>query len=350
MKKILAEFKVNYIQVLDERGEVDKKLMPKFSKNQIKNMYELMLLTRAFDEKALLLQRQGRLGTYAVSRGQEAAQIGSALALKNDDWVVPSFREQGVFIALGYPLHQLYQYWGWDERGMNIPKKFSILPITIPVSAQIPHAVGIAYALKLRNEKKVVACYFGDGGTSKGDFHEGLNMAGVWALPVVFICQNNQWAISVSRKKQSASKTLAQKAISYGFEGIQVDGNDVFGIYKVVSEAVKKARSGKGPSLIECFTYRIGDHTTSDDASRYRSKKEVESWIKKDPIERLRKYMKKKEMWTKMYEKQLKKKIGKQVKEAVERFEKIPKQNPEEMFRYVYAEMPWFLKEEMRDI
>ena len=217
------------------------------------------------------MQREGRIGTYASIWGQEAAQVGSALALTDGDWIFPSFRESGVLVARGYPLWMLYRYWTGDERGMSAPEGLNVFPMSVPVGTQIPHATGAAWAMKLKGHKNVAAVYFGDGGSSKGDFHEGLNFAGVFKVPCVFLCQNNQWAISVPRSSQTAAKTIAQKGFAYGMEGLQVDGNDVVAVYKATKEAAEKARSGGGPTLIECFTYRLDDHTTADDSSRYRS-------------------------------------------------------------------------------
>ena len=271
-EKVIESFHVKRLDILDERGDVDESLMPPLSEKEITRMYELLVLSRTYDHYALSLQREGRLGTFPSILGQEASQIGSAFAVEKTDWVFPSFREMGVYITLGYPMHMLFQYWIGDERGFRIPDELNIFPLCVPVGTQIPHAVGAAMAAKYRGDKIAVITYFGDGGTSEGDFHEGFNIAGVFKLPVVFICQNNQWAISVPREKQTASKTLAQKAFAYGFEGIQVDGNDVFAVYKATKEALEKAKKGNGPSFIECFTYRMSDHTTADDASRYRPK------------------------------------------------------------------------------
>src|SRR5204863_369792 len=281
-KKTVQSFSVEWLQILDENGNCDEALRPSLSNDEIKKLYEWMLLARIFDEKAFKLQREGRLGTYASILGQEAAQVGSALALRPDDWMFPAFREPGASIVRGLPMRMVLQYWAGDERGSLIPEELNDFPITIPVGTQIPIAVGAAWAAKLKGDKIAVMAYMGDGATSKGDFHEGLNFAGVFAVPVVFVCQNNQWAISVPLKRQTAAKTLAQKAIAYGFSGIQVDGNDPFAVYKATHEALDQARDGQGPTLIECVTYRLGDHTTADDASRYRSRDEVEQWRKKD--------------------------------------------------------------------
>ncbi|MEK6904733.1 MAG: pyruvate dehydrogenase (acetyl-transferring) E1 component subunit alpha [Nanoarchaeota archaeon] len=349
--KTLGKFEVKRLEILSESGKADSKLMPKLSNEQIKSMYEFMVLTRAFDNKCVNLQRQGRMGTYAQMLGQEATIIGSAFALdKKTDWVVPSFRESGVYIYLNYPIEMLMQYWGGHETGMKIPEEINILPVAVPVGTQTLHGVGIAYALKYKKQKGAVAIYFGDGATSEGDFHEAMNFAGVFKLPAVFICQNNQWAISVPRSKQTASITLAQKAIAYGFDNyIQVDGNDIFAVYKVVKEALDNAKKGKGPSFIECETYRMSNHTTADDHTKYRSEKEVKAWEKKDPILRLKIYMKSKKLWNENYEKKVTDEANAKIENAVKKYESTPPQNPEGIFSYMYAELTPELKEQQRE-
>jgi pyruvate dehydrogenase E1 component alpha subunit len=345
--KVIETFKVERLQILDEEGNCDETLRPCLNDEQIKNLYKWMVLARAFDDKAFKLQREGRLGTYAAILGQEAAQIGSAYALQPSDWMFPAFREPGASFVRGLPMRMIFQYWAGDERGSQIPENLNDYPITIPVSTQIPVAVGAALAAKTKGDAIAVMAYMGDGATSKGDFHEGLNFAGVFAAPVVFLCQNNQWAISVPLSRQTAAKTLAQKAIAYGFSGIQVDGNDVFAVYRAAHEALERARGGGGPTLIECLTYRLGDHTTADDASRYRSREEVEAWKRKDPIERLCKYMEKAGLWTKSYEQAVRAEAKEQVEAAVHEEENFPPPDPVDMFRFTYQELPMDLKEQM---
>ncbi len=337
-------------QILNEDGKiVNTKEMPQLKNEDIKKMYELMILTRVFDDTAIKLQREGRMLTYASLLGQEAAQIGSALALQKEDWVVPSYRENGVFIVRGYPIDMLYQYWAGDERGMGALDTINALPVAIPVSSQIPHAVGIAWAQKLQEKKSVVVTYFGDGATSKGDFHEGINFAGVFQVPCVLICQNNQWAISVSFKRQTAAETIAQKAIAYGIEGVRVDGNDVFAVFKVVKDAIDKARAGRGPTLIECVTYRVENHTTADDWKRYRSEEEVERWKQKDPVARLRKYMEEEGIWSEAYEKKVWDNAKAKVSEATRKFESVEPLTPLDMFANVYEELPPEIEEQRKD-
>ncbi|MBI3811046.1 MAG: pyruvate dehydrogenase (acetyl-transferring) E1 component subunit alpha [Nitrospirae bacterium] len=349
-RKPIKQFSVEWLQILDEQGQPDRPLLPALSPKEIQSLYEWMVLARVFDEKALALQREGRLGTYAPVRGQEATQVGSAHALGPADWVFPAFREMGVGIVRGIPMRMLFQYWSGDERGSEIPLHQHYFPTSIPVGTHIPHAVGAAWAAKLRKDPVVVAVYFGDGATSKGDFHEAMNMAGVFHLPVVFICQNNQWAISMPARRQTAAPTLAQKAIAYGFTGIQVDGNDIFAVYKVAKEAVEKARAGDGPTFIECLTYRMADHTTADDASRYRTEEMLKPWIAKDPIKRLRKFMDIESLWTSSYGEQVRTEAERRVAESVKEFEAQPPPDPADMFRYTYYELTPPLKEQMDDL
>ncbi len=338
-KRTVASFAVARLEILDTQGQVDERLMPDVDDAGLVRMYRMMLLTRMFDQRALQLQREGRLGTYPSVLGQEASQVGSALALQTSDWLVPAFRELGVFITLGYPLSEIYQYWNGDERGLLCPEGLHIFPICIAVGTHIPHAVGLAMAARYREDPVAVACYFGDGGTSKGDFHEGLNMAGVFQAPVVFIIQNNQWAISIPRDRQTASRTLAQKAIAYGIPGIQVDGNDVLAVYKAASQALKRAREGGGPSLIECETYRLADHTTADDARRYRDPAEVEKWQARDPLKRMRLLLERNGLWDEARQAEAEAEFTARLDRAVAREEAAPSPSAADIFRYTLAEL-----------
>jgi len=348
-EQLVETFHVKRLDVLDEKGNVDNALAPSFTDDELKKMYEILILSRTFDQRALSLQREGRLGTYPSFLGQEASQVGSIFAAGKSDWIFPTFRESGVYIAAGFPIHLLFQYWVGDERGMKVPDGLNIFPVSIPVGTQIPHAVGAAMAAKYRKDRAGVLVFFGDGGSSRGDFHEGLNMAGVFKLPVVFLCQNNQWAISVPRAEQTASKTIAQKAIAYGFEGIQVDGNDVFAVYKATKDALQKAKEGGGATLIECFTYRLADHTTSDDASRYRPKEEIEMWMAKDPILRLRLYMEKKGIWTETYQKEVEAHAKTVVDEAQKKAETATPPDPRDMFTYSNGSLSQRQTKQMKD-
>lgn len=348
-EKILGTFQIRRLVILDEEGNADEALMPPLSDDDFRRIYELFIRCRVFDQRALNLQREGRLGTYASILGQEASQIGSALVLGKTDWVFPSFREIGVLITLGYPLHMIFQYWSGDERGAMVPDHFNIFPFCVPVGTQIPHAAGAGMAIKYRKEDKVVMVFLGDGATSEGDFHEGMNFAGVFRLPVVFICQNNQWAISVPRDHQTASETLAQKAVAYGFEGIQVDGNDVFAVYRAAQEAVEKARRGDGPTFIECFTYRMSDHTTADDASRYRKKEDMEAWKQRDPLLRFILYMKKRGIWTAQFHNDAEEKAKAAVDDAVKKEESLGPPLPADMFAHTYGSLWSRQKKQMGD-
>ena len=338
-ERTLASFPVKRLEILDAQGKADPELLPDLADEELVRAYRLLLLSRAFDERALRLQREGRMGTYPSILGQEATQVGSALALEKGDWIFPSFREMGVYITLGYPMDLLIRYWAGDERGLAGPEELNIFPISIAVGTHVPHAVGAALAARNRGDEAVMVCYLGDGGTSKGDFHEGLNFAGVFSLPVVFIIQNNQWAISVPRSRQSAARSLAQKAVAYGFPGIQVDGNDLFAVYRATATALRRARAGEGPTLIECDTYRLADHTTADDASRYRPPEEVAQWQQRDPLLRLRRFLAGRSLLDDEKEKSLQEEIGELVDAAVTKAEAAPPPDPAEMFDYTCRQL-----------
>ncbi|HSA35969.1 MAG TPA: pyruvate dehydrogenase (acetyl-transferring) E1 component subunit alpha [Methanomassiliicoccales archaeon] len=333
------------LRVMDEEGNVDASRMPKLSKDLLLKAYRNMLLTRLADDKAVKLQRQGRLGAYPPSKGQEASQLGPAMTLKEGDWLVWAFREMGALLWKGAPLETLYLYWMGNEMGNVYPDGVRITPSVVPVGSQVPHAVGIAYASKMRGEKDVTLAYFGDGATSEGDFHEGLNFAGVYQTPNVFVCQNNQFAISTRRAKQSASTTLAQKAVAYGFPGILVDGNDVLAMYAAAKEAVERARKGKGPTLIESYTYRLSDHTTSDDWRKYRSKEEVAEWERKDPLKRFRSYLVAQNILKD--DESLIKELTEIVERAAATAEAVPVPSRQDVFAHTYAEMPAYLRDQM---
>ncbi|MFQ5588226.1 MAG: pyruvate dehydrogenase (acetyl-transferring) E1 component subunit alpha [Nitrospiria bacterium] len=342
-KKILEKFSVAYVQILNESAGIDSSDLPEtsqFSEKTLKDFYESMVLIRAIDDKALNLQRTGRIGTYASIQGQEAIQAGCAAALQRSDWLFPAFRETGLSALRGMSIKGIYQYWSGDERG-NVPSGGQHdFPVSIPVGTHIPHAVGAAWAAKYKKDPIAVLTTFGDGATSKGDFHEGLNFAGVFKLPVVFVCQNNQWAISVPLARQTASATLAQKAIGYGFDGIQVDGNDVLAVYTTVKAALEKARRGDGPTLIECLTYRLNDHTTADDASRYRSNHDVLAWREKDPVTRLKTYLEQHCGWSSKDETTLMEGIERRIAEAVKDYEAEASFDPLDMFDFLFETLP----------
>jgi 2-oxoisovalerate dehydrogenase E1 component alpha subunit len=309
-------------------------------------LYRAMVLTRTFDEKAVALQRTGRLGTYPSSLGQEAVTVGIGSAMRPDDVLLPSFREQGAQLWRGVGMAELLLYWGGDERGSNFAGPREDFPICIPVASHAPHAAGVALAFKLRGEERVAVCVMGDGGTSKGDFYESLNLAGVWHLPVVFVINNNQWAISVPRTAQTAAETLAQKGIAAGVEGIQVDGNDVIAVRDTVEQSLAKARSGGGSTLIEALTYRLGDHTTSDDASRYRDDTAVAEHWKDEPVGRLRRHLTQLGTWTRDDEEGLFADCRVRVEQAVADYLAMPPEEPATMFDHVYAALPDDLAEQ----
>ncbi len=340
-RKILEpRFSVEHLSILDSDGHLDASLEPDLSGEQLRAMYRAMLLGRRLDERMVRLQRQGRLGTFAPIKGQEASQIGSVVTLRPADWMVPSFRETAAMLWRGWPIETLLRFFaGYLEGGRPGPEQRD-LPVTIPVATQLPHAVGLAYAAQYKGDDAVVMAYFGDGATSEGDFHEALNFAGVWHVPVVFVCQNNQWAISVPLKKQTHARTIAQKALAYGIPGLQVDGNDVLAVYAASREAVERARAGNGPTLIECVTYRLGMHTTADDPTKYRAEEEVRAWERKDPLTRFAAYLGKKDL----LDEGLETAVDGEIAAAVARFEATGPADPLTIFDHVYAELPPHLR------
>ncbi len=344
--RVEPRFQVDYLSVLDSDGTLDAALEPDITPDMLRRMYRAMLLGRRLDERMVRLQRQGRIGTFAPIKGQEAAQIGTVSTLTPGDWMVPSFRETAAMLWRGWPIEKMLMFFaGYLEGGSPAPGQRD-LPITIPVSTQLPHAVGLAYAAQYKDDDAVVMAYFGDGATSEGDFHEAANFAGVWHVPVVFVCQNNQWAISVPLKKQTHARTIAQKALAYGFPGIQVDGNDLLAVYAATHEAVERARAGEGPTLIECVTYRLGVHTTADDPTKYRSDDEVKAWEKKDPFTRLVPYLERKGVHVAGLDEE----IDAEIAAAIERFESAPAPDPLTVFDHVYAERPPHLERERSEM
>lgn len=306
---------------LDENGKVLRDL-PDFAGNRdvLVNFYSAMVRARAFDTKAIALQRTGRLGTYASCLGQEAIGTGVAAAMAEDDILLPSFREHAAQLIRGVTLVELFQYWGGDERGNNFAGPRKDFPVCIPVASHFPHAAGVALAKVLNRELGVAVAIAGDGATSKGDFYESLNLIGVWNLPAVFIINNNQWAISMPRSAQTASETLARKALAAGLPGEQVDGNDVIAVHDAALRALKRARRGEGPTLLECVSYRLSDHTTADDASRYREETEVSAHWKEEPVLRLRRYLVDSHSWSKAEEQALLKSCNAEVEQAAEEY------------------------------
>jgi pyruvate dehydrogenase E1 component alpha subunit len=352
-KKInIPNFKVEYLSILNEKGELDKKLEPKIPDDLLVKLHRAMLLARRFDERLLSLQRQGRIGTFAPITGQEAAQLGAVALLRPSDWFVPSFRETGAELWRGRSMESVILSFSGFSEGAHGKTESNNLPVAVPVASQVLHAVGLAWGIKYRQKDDVAITFLGDGGTSEGDFHEGLNFAGVYQVPAIFVCQNNQWAISVPRSKQTRSKTLAQKALAYGFPGIQVDGNDILAVYSAAEEALQRARSGGGPTMIECVTYRMMMHTTADDPKRYRTEKEVEAWKKRDPIIRFHNYMTAKGLLSDEKVEALEAEIKDEIQAAVDRAEEIMKTagDPLDMFEHAYAEMPPHLVKQREEL
>ncbi len=286
-KRITIPDKIEYLSILNEKGQLDKKLEPDIGEDILLKLHRFMLLGRKFDERLLNLQRQGRIGTFPPIKGQEAAQLGTIAHLRANDWMVPAFRETAAELWRGRSLESIIIYNNGFAEGVDISADRNDLPISVPVGSQIIHAVGLGWAAKYRQKDDVIMTFFGDGATSEGDFHEGLNFAAVFQVPVVFVCQNNHWAISIPLSKQTRSKTLAQKALAYGMPGIQVDGNDILAVYVAAKEAVERARTGGGPTLIECVTYRLMMHTTADDPKRYRSDEEVETMAQARSVDKI---------------------------------------------------------------
>jgi pyruvate dehydrogenase E1 component alpha subunit len=350
-KEIELNDRIYHLSILDADGNLEEKLEPDIDEDLLKKLHYFMLLSRRFDERMLSLQRQGRIGTFGPIKGQEAAQLGAVAALEDKDWFVPSFREMGAEIWRGRELvNVLLSYGGFNEGGA-MPQDSTNLPVAIPVASQVPHAVGIGYAIKYREQDRVAMVFFGDGATSEGDFHEALNFAGVFQTPTVFICQNNQWAISVPRSKQTRSETLAQKALAYGVPGIQVDGNDILAVHAAAREAVDRARKGDGPTLIECLTYRMSVHTTADDPKRYREDKEVAKWEKRDPLKRFQKYLKEKNFLSDEKIEELEEEIKKEIQTQVKEYEKKIKEfgDPLDMFDNLFEELPAYTREQKEE-
>ncbi len=341
-KRIEIDTPIEYLSILDENGKLDPTLEPKIDADLLLNLYRAMVVGRRFDQRQLNLQRQGRIGTFPPITGQEAANMGTIAWLKPTDWLVPAFRETASEIWRGRTLNSIIIGNNGYSEAATMGGNSNDFPMSVPVGSQMIHAVGLAWAMRYRRKQDLVMTYFGDGATSEGDFHEALNFAGVYRLPVIFVCQNNQWAISIPLKKQTRSATLAQKALAYGMPGIQVDGNDILAVYQATGEAVARARAGDGPTLIECVTYRLMMHTTADDPKRYRTDEEVEIWRKRDPIPRFEKYLFHKNLLDEEKISAIREEVDQEIQAAVEKAEKAMQTmgDPMDMFNHVYAEMP----------
>ncbi|PIP82564.1 MAG: pyruvate dehydrogenase (acetyl-transferring) E1 component subunit alpha [Elusimicrobia bacterium CG_4_9_14_3_um_filter_62_55] len=346
----VAEHKTERLEVLAADGTLDASVAPRISKEKLLELFTVMTRIRVFDERAIKLQRQGRLGTYPQILGQEATQVVPALCLEPKDWLVPTYRGQGAYFARGMKLRYSLLYWGGDDRGVKFPEGNNDLMFAIPVGSHMTQAMGLAWGEKLRGTKNVSICWIGDGASSKGDFHEALTFAGVHKLGMIMFIENNQWAISLGREAQCAAETLAQKAHGYGAYGIQVDGNDALAVYKAVCEAVARGRAGEGPTVIEAITYRMGHHTTADDATRYRSNEEVAEWKAKDPLERFRKYLLKDGILDQNALDRIQKEAEEYVAEEIKEYEAFSKPNPLDMFANNFATAPWPLIEQRAEL
>jgi pyruvate dehydrogenase E1 component alpha subunit len=343
--KTAAEFSIPYVQYLDAAGDSSGSLPPCADNHaELVKMYRTMVLARLFDTKAVNLQRIGKLGTYPPAVGHEAVQVACGAALRDEDCIAPVYREIGTQLWRGVRMTDILLYWGGDERGNDfaVPKKD--FPWCVPIATQTLHAAGAALAFKIRNEKRVAMAFIGDGGTSEGSFYEAINVAGVQKLPVVFVVVNNQWAISVPLSMQTATETLAQKAVAAGICGVQIDGNDVLAARHVIGKAVERARAGEGPTVVEAITYRLSDHTTADDAARYRRAAEVKEAWTREPLIRTRALLERLKLWDEKQEAALKAECSQKVEAAVQEFFNTPKQNIDAMFDHLYANMPPSLK------
>ncbi|MGQ0750722.1 MAG: pyruvate dehydrogenase (acetyl-transferring) E1 component subunit alpha [Betaproteobacteria bacterium] len=348
---LVAKFEIHYLQFLDEHGNVVQPV-PDFARDakDLIPLYRWMALMRAYDAKAVALQRTGQLGTFASLLGQEAINAGIGSAMRPEDTFLMTYRENGAQLMRGVTLKDFFLYWGGDERGSDFSGSRHDFPICVTIAAHATHAVGVAYAMKLRREPRVAVCALGDGASSKGDFYEGLNAAGVWQLPLVFVVTDNRWAISVPRARQSGAQTLAQKAIAAGIEGVQVDGNDVIAVRHAMNEALARARTGAGPTLIEALTYRLSDHTTADDASRYRNADEVAAAWKFEPVLRLRTYLMNCGVWSREKEDGLLRECNEQVQASAQAYLETPAPEVAQMFDRLYARLPAALEKQRDDM
>jgi len=345
--------KTEMLQLLDPKGK--GKAPAGLGEDDFRTMYRAMVFTRLFDQRGMNLQRQGRIGFFVPSSGQEASQIGTAYAMQDEDMIFPSYRTHSIALLKGVPLKTMYdQLWGNGQdivAGRQMPNHFTFksigwVSISSPIGTQISQAAGAARAAQIKGDKKAVWAWFGDGGTSSNDFHAGLNFAGVWKSPCIFMCENNHWAISVPQGMQTNSATFADKAVAYGMPGVRVDGNDIFAVYEAARQARERALNGDGPTLIETVTFRMGPHSSSDDPKRYQAQELFESWQKKDPVDRFKIWLEKEGIWTQEWEDQFREEILAEIASAVDAAEKTPPPGIETIFEQVYAEIPAQLQEQ----
>jgi pyruvate dehydrogenase E1 component alpha subunit len=347
MSTIVARFEIPYIQLLDHHGKLAG-MLPDYAsdKNVLLALYRNMVRTRLFDKKAIALQRTGKMGTYAPINGQEAISTAIGHAMRAEDVLIPYYRDYAAQFQRGVKMSDILSYWGGDERGSQFKNNQHDLPICVPIASQCLHAAGVAFAFQYRKEARVAVVCLGDGGTSEGDFYEAMNVAGIWNLPVVFVINNNQWAISVNISKQTATKTLAQKAIAAGIPGIQVDGNDILASRLVIGDAIEKARQGLGPTLVEALSYRLSDHTTADDATRYQPEDEVEAALHQEPIERFKQFLQQQNIWSEQQEEALLKDCQEEIQQEVDIYLNRTTQPIGSIFDYHFATLPDYLLEQ----
>ena len=337
---------INKVSILDEHGNFDAELGEGLIPDEdLIKMYKHILTCRHFDEIAFKLQRSGRMGTYPENRGQEAASLGAAYVLEKNDWMVTCYRENAGLFWRGLPKEKVLLHWMGDERGNHI-ENVNVTPLAIAIGSQMLHATGLAWASKYKGDGAIACTFFGDGATSEGDFHEAANFAASLSLPVVFVCQNNGWAISTPSSVESAAPTFAQRGLAYGMDCIQVDGNDLFAMVKVVKDAAKNARENNKPTFIEAVTYRLGDHTTADDARRYRDQDELDMWLKRDPLIRLRQYLESRDLWCEADEDAHRKEAEAEVAQVVKNAEEIDAPSATDFFDNMYTELSPELKKQ----
>lgn len=338
---------INFSRYLSASGEPLQPL-PNWTEqpDTLVSYYRNMVLARQLDHKIIALQRTGQMGTYASLLGAEAIEVVLGMRMQADDVLVPYYRNHAAQMLRGLSMEDMLSYWGGDERGNAAAAMGQDFPNAVPIATQALHATGVATAIKIRAEKRAVVTVCGDGATSKGDFMEALNVAGAWQLPVVFMVNNNQWAISVPRSLQCGAPTLAQKAIGAGIRGEQVDGNDVIALHESVNHALQHAREGKGATLIEAISYRLSDHTTADDATRYRSNDELKAAWEREPIKRLQTFLHQRGWWDEVQESAWQSEVGQMIQQGLDRYLQQPNQPVEHLIDFLYAELPEALKEQ----
>jgi len=343
--RTVLDARIEHLSILDEHGSFDARLGDDLiPDDDVVRLYEHMTICRHLDEVAFKLQRSGRMGTYPQNKGQEAVSLGAAYALRKDDWLVTCYRENAGLFWHGLPMEYVLLHWMGDERGNRTPDGIACTPLAIPIGTQMLHAAGLAWAAKYRGEDRIACTFFGDGATSEGDFHEAANFAANLDLPVIFVCQNNSWAISVPTKIQCSAPTVAQRGLAYGMHCVQCDGNDLFAMVKVIREAAERARSERRPTFVEAVTYRLGDHTTADDARRYRKAEEVEAWQRRDPLTRLRRYLEMRKRWDSEKQAALHQRAEAEVVAVIKRAEEIAAPAVQDMFDHMFAELPEALR------